>query len=75
MPHRKVRGGGGIRTHGTQIRHNGFRDRPIQPLWHPTTTLPYTTLTYITLPYTTLPYTTLTYITLTYIALTYIAPS
>ena len=30
-----VRGGeGGIRTHGDDERHNGFRDRPIRPLWH-----------------------------------------
>ncbi len=30
-----VRGGeGGIRTHGGHKGHNGFRDRPIQPLWH-----------------------------------------
>ena len=27
-------GGGGIRTHGA-LRHNGFRDRPIRPLSHP----------------------------------------
>ena len=26
-------GGGGIRTPGTE-RFNGFRDRPIRPLWH-----------------------------------------
>ncbi len=26
-------GEGGIRTHGT-FRYNGFRDRPIRPLWH-----------------------------------------
>ena len=26
-------GEGGIRTHGTR-RYTGFRDRPIQPLWH-----------------------------------------
>ena len=24
----------GIRTHGRHEAHNGFRDRPIQPLWH-----------------------------------------
>jgi hypothetical protein len=28
-------GGGGIRTPGTREGYNGFRDRPIQPLWHP----------------------------------------
>jgi hypothetical protein len=27
-------GEGGIRTHGGPKDHNGFRDRPIQPLWH-----------------------------------------
>ena len=27
-------GEGGIRTHGGPEGHNGFRDRPIQPLWH-----------------------------------------
>jgi hypothetical protein len=27
-------GEGGIRTHGGSKTHNGFRDRPIQPLWH-----------------------------------------
>ncbi len=27
-------GEGGIRTHGRHEAHNGFRDRPIQPLWH-----------------------------------------
>ena len=27
-------GEGGIRTHGGDKPHNGFRDRPIQPLWH-----------------------------------------
>ena len=27
-------GEGGIRTHGGPVVHNGFRDRPIQPLWH-----------------------------------------
>ena len=27
-------GEGGIRTHGGHEDHNGFRDRPIQPLWH-----------------------------------------
>ena len=27
-------GEGGIRTHGGDKLHNGFRDRPIQPLWH-----------------------------------------
>ncbi len=27
-------GEGGIRTHGGHKDHNGFRDRPIQPLWH-----------------------------------------
>jgi hypothetical protein len=27
-------GEGGIRTHGGDEPHNGFRDRPIQPLWH-----------------------------------------
>jgi hypothetical protein len=27
-------GGSGIRTHGA-LRHNGFRDRPIRPLSHP----------------------------------------
>jgi hypothetical protein len=27
-------GEGGIRTHGGPEDHNGFRDRPIQPLWH-----------------------------------------
>ncbi len=27
-------GEGGIRTHDGQKGHNGFRDRPIQPLWH-----------------------------------------
>jgi hypothetical protein len=26
-------GEAGIRTRGA-LRHNGFRDRPIQPLWH-----------------------------------------
>src|SRR5262249_26238009 len=28
-------GGGGIRTHGTAMRYTGFRDRPFQPLRHP----------------------------------------
>ena len=28
------RGEGGIRTLGTPEGYNGFRDRPIQPLWH-----------------------------------------
>ena len=28
-------GGGGIRTHGTHYTYNGFRDRPVQPLRHP----------------------------------------
>ena len=27
-------GEGGIRTLGTLLGYNGFRDRPIQPLWH-----------------------------------------
>ena len=27
-------GEGGIRTHGGDQPHNGFRDRPIRPLWH-----------------------------------------
>ncbi len=27
-------GKGGIRTLGGHEAHNGFRDRPIQPLWH-----------------------------------------
>src|SRR5262245_42246863 len=27
-------GKGGIRTLGGHKAHNGFRDRPIQPLWH-----------------------------------------
>ena len=27
-------GEGGIRTHGGDEPHNGFRDRPIRPLWH-----------------------------------------
>ena len=27
-------GEGGIRTLGGHKAHNGFRDRPIQPLWH-----------------------------------------
>ena len=27
-------GEGGIRTHGGYETHNGFRDRPIRPLWH-----------------------------------------
>ena len=27
-------GEGGIRTLGGHEAHNGFRDRPIQPLWH-----------------------------------------
>jgi hypothetical protein len=27
-------GEGGIRTHDGQKGHNGFRDRPVQPLWH-----------------------------------------
>ena len=27
-------GEGGIRTHGGGNLHNGFRDRPIRPLWH-----------------------------------------
>ena len=33
---RKVKnsGEGGIRTHGDDERHNGFRDRPDRPLWH-----------------------------------------
>ncbi len=30
-----VSGGGGIRTHGTGDRFTGFRDRPFQPLRHP----------------------------------------
>ncbi len=30
-----VSGGGGIRTHGTAKRYTGFRDRPFQPLRHP----------------------------------------
>lgn len=30
-----VSGGGGIRTHGTAMRYTGFRDRPFQPLRHP----------------------------------------
>ena len=30
-----VSGGGGIRTHGTGNRYTGFRDRPFQPLRHP----------------------------------------
>ena len=35
-PHgRALSGGkGGIRTLGGHEAHNGFRDRPIQPLWH-----------------------------------------
>jgi hypothetical protein len=28
-------GGGGIRTLGGPTAHNGFRDRPVQPLRHP----------------------------------------
>ena len=28
-------GGGGIQTHGTAKRFTGFRDRPFQPLRHP----------------------------------------
>jgi hypothetical protein len=32
-------GRGGIRTHGGVKPHNGFRDRPIRPLWHPPATL------------------------------------
>jgi integrase len=31
-------GGGGIRTHGTGDRYTGFRDRPFQPLRHPSVT-------------------------------------
>jgi hypothetical protein len=31
---RSIGGGSGIRTHGA-LRHNGFRDRPIRPLSHP----------------------------------------
>ena len=31
---RAFSGEGGIRTHGDPTGHNGFRDRPIQPLWH-----------------------------------------
>ncbi len=31
---RPLGGGSGIRTHGA-LRHNGFRDRPIRPLSHP----------------------------------------
>jgi hypothetical protein len=27
-------GEGGIRTHGTTMQFNGFRDRPVQPLRH-----------------------------------------
>ena len=30
-----VSGGGGIRTHGTPEGYTGFRDRPFQPLRHP----------------------------------------
>ena len=30
-------GGGGIRTHGARKGHNGFRDRPVRPLRHPST--------------------------------------
>ena len=30
-----ISGGGGIRTHGTAKRYTGFRDRPFQPLRHP----------------------------------------
>ena len=31
----KGKGGeSGIRTHGSHKGYNGFRDRPIQPLWH-----------------------------------------
>ena len=29
-----ISGEGGIRTHGGDKLHNGFRDRPIRPLWH-----------------------------------------
>jgi integrase len=32
---RAFSGGGGIRTHGTAKRYTGFRDRPFQPLRHP----------------------------------------
>ena len=31
---RVLSGEGGIRTHGGPKDHNGFRDRPIRPLWH-----------------------------------------
>ena len=34
MPRDTGGGGSGIRTHGA-LRHNGFRDRPIRPLSHP----------------------------------------
>jgi hypothetical protein len=35
LPIPKFFGGeGGIRTHGGHRVHNGFRDRPIRPLWH-----------------------------------------
>ena len=30
----------GIRTHGDPTGHNGFRDRPIRPLWQPSTAHP-----------------------------------
>ncbi len=30
----QVSGEGGIRTHGDHESHNGFRDRPVQPLRH-----------------------------------------
>jgi hypothetical protein len=33
--HELASGGGGIRTHGTAKRYTGFRDRPYQPLRHP----------------------------------------
>src|SRR5208337_1556704 len=33
--HCVISGGGGIRTHGTAKRYIGFRDRPFQPLRHP----------------------------------------
>ena len=32
-------GGGGIRTHGTVKRYTGFRDRPFQPLRHPSSSV------------------------------------
>ena len=35
-------GEGGIRTHGDDKRHNGFRDRPNRPLWHLSERLYYT---------------------------------